>query len=87
MVCAGFICFAGLLLQKYREDHHIGQLLISIILFILTVAYIFVTILLFQQEEHIYKIILSDNFTTNELYKQFEVRDVDELIYTVVLKN
>ena len=87
MICAAFICFAGLLLQEYREEHHIGQLLTSIILFILAVACIFAAVLLFQQEEHIYKVMLSDNFPANELYKQFEVRDVDGLIYTILLKN
>lgn len=81
---AAFICFAGLLLQEYRKDHHVGQLLGSIIFFILVAACAFAAVTLLQQEEHIYKVILSDNFTANELYKQFEVRDVDGLLYTIL---
>lgn len=79
-----FIFIAGLLLHDYREDHHTGQLLTSIILFIFAVACVFAAITLLQQEEHIYKVILSDDFPANELYKQFEVREVDGLLYTIL---
>ena len=84
MAFAVCICIAGLLLHNYRENHCTGQLLTSIILFICAAAYVFATVALLQQEEHVYKVILSDDFPANELYKQFKVRDVDGLLYTIL---
>ena len=39
---------------------------------------------LLQSREHVYKLLLNDDFPATKLFEMFKVREVDGLIYTVL---
>lgn len=64
-----------------------GNLIWCIVTLIAIVGLIIGIIAMITTQEHTYKIMLSDTYPANKLYEQFEVRNVDGLIYTILEKN
>ena len=73
-----------LIKDAIHDKAGIGAVITSIV-FILIVAGIVVGIVaLLQSQEHVYKLLLSDDFPASKLFEMFKIREVDGLIYTVV---
>lgn len=62
----------------------ISAVIVSIILILIVAGIIVGIVALLQSREHIYKLLLNDDFPATKLFEMFKVRAVDGLIYTVV---
>lgn len=62
----------------------IGAVIASIVCILIAAGIIVGIVALLQSREHVYKLLLSDDFPASKLFEMFKVREVDGLIYTVL---
>lgn len=85
MIGAGIIF--GCSISEMKDDGvTVGNFIWCTVTLIAIVGLIIGIIAMATTQEHTYKIMLSDTYPANKLYEQFEVRNVDGLIYTVIEK-
>ena len=86
MIGAGLI-LGGSISEMKDDGVTVGNFIWCIVALIVIVGLIIGIIAMATTQEHTYKIMLSDTYPANKLYEQFEVRNVDGLIYTILEKN
>ena len=73
-----------LIKDAITDEAGISAVIVSIIFILIVAGIIMGIIALLQSREHVYKLLLSDDFPATKLFEMFKVRDVDGLIYTVL---
>ena len=73
-----------LIKDAIKGEAGIGAVIASIVCILIVAGIIVGIVALLQSREHVYKLLLSDDFPATKLFEMFKVREVDGLIYTVL---
>lgn len=80
------IMFGCSLSEMIHKGVNVGSFVWTCISLIIIVGLIICIVAMCNTSEHVYQVMLDNNYPANKLYEQFNVRKVDGLIYTVLEK-